>query len=635
MRRYQLIAGRSRWAALAVAVTAVVSLFMATAGAQAVVVSDQGVTAGVAMLPGTTAPAGLPVTSSGACNDPAMAFTPYLAYLPNSNQLCDRGGAVMHSNETFALTWDPLRRYWSGTRGYVEQFMRDVADGSGSLTSPYAVTTQYTDTSNTHAGNSSIYGGGCIDYGNPTGSGNSNTTCQFGATFATGPGNNYPNPENCATSGNSYTFSPAFSANDVCLTDGDIRRELQNIVPQTGMLTHVQAYHTPLVTVFLPPRAEVCLDTNNTLCSANSDSTVVKGQFCSYHSQVQMPDGTMVAYVVQPWTPYTGCDEPKLPPLGSNPTPEDVAKDAGSRLVSPTSAGQIAAITDPAMNAWVANSGLEINDNWNCMPYGADIDTVPVGSRSYAIQREFNNAAAISFDPNTYFGCAPDVLLNPNFVVPSAVDPGDVVVFDGSSTDSTLIVPNDKYVWDFGDGTGAVGPSVVHSYAKGGNFLVKLTVTDRGGNVATVTQSISVLGFNGLPVPPSNAPSGNPSNVGKSALGLKVRMQLLPQSLRSVLKRGISARLSANEPANGIAYVYVSRAVAKRRHLKGSVSRLGVLVARGTVASIKSGTMGLAFRLSHSTSARLKGLRHVKLTVRLTLNAGGANRTVVTAAGLY
>ncbi len=46
--------------------------------------------------------------------------------------LCYQGGAVMHKNETFALTWDPQRTYWSGTRGYVEQYLRDVADGSGS-----------------------------------------------------------------------------------------------------------------------------------------------------------------------------------------------------------------------------------------------------------------------------------------------------------------------------------------------------------------------------------------------------------------------------------------------------------------------------------------------------------------------
>jgi hypothetical protein len=58
--------------------------------------------------------------------------------------LCWQGGtigAVMHGNDTFALTWDPNRSYWAGTRNYVEQFLRDVADGSGTLTSPYDVTT--------------------------------------------------------------------------------------------------------------------------------------------------------------------------------------------------------------------------------------------------------------------------------------------------------------------------------------------------------------------------------------------------------------------------------------------------------------------------------------------------------------
>ena len=64
----------------------------------------------------------------------------------------------MHSNETFVLTWDPGRRYWSGTKDYVEQFLRDVADGSGTLTSPYALTGQYSD-SGGRAGNTSKFGG--------------------------------------------------------------------------------------------------------------------------------------------------------------------------------------------------------------------------------------------------------------------------------------------------------------------------------------------------------------------------------------------------------------------------------------------------------------------------------------------
>ena len=58
---------------------------------------------------------------------------------------CDSANAVMHGNETFAITWDPRRWDWATTRDYVEQYLRDVADGSGTFTSPYAVTSQYSD----------------------------------------------------------------------------------------------------------------------------------------------------------------------------------------------------------------------------------------------------------------------------------------------------------------------------------------------------------------------------------------------------------------------------------------------------------------------------------------------------------
>ncbi len=35
-----------------------------------------------------------------------------------------------------------------------------------------------------------------------------------------------------------------------------------------------------------------------------------------------------------------------------------------------------------------------------------------------------------------------------------------------------------SYMWDFGDGTSASGPSVEHTYSKQGEYLVSLTVTD-------------------------------------------------------------------------------------------------------------------------------------------------------------
>ena len=111
-------------------------------------------------------------------------------------------------------------------------------------------------------------------------------------------------------------------------------------------------------------------------------------------------------------------------------------------MVSPLSQGQLAAITDPALSAWYALDGSEINDN-GCIGFPKSLDQVTVGASGqnpYCLQREFNNAGAIASDPNAP-KCAPLVDLAPTFVVPSPIDAGDIVAFDGSVTDSTLLIP--------------------------------------------------------------------------------------------------------------------------------------------------------------------------------------------------
>src|SRR5690348_13249497 len=119
MRRLSLTAG----------LTLLLSLIVGTTAAQAIVVNDQGTQAGVAMVPGTQgnlATAGVnTVPPSSPCLDPAL---PPDLILPDTG-LCSHGGAVMHKNETFDLSWDPVRRDWATTRNYVEQFLKDVADG--------------------------------------------------------------------------------------------------------------------------------------------------------------------------------------------------------------------------------------------------------------------------------------------------------------------------------------------------------------------------------------------------------------------------------------------------------------------------------------------------------------------------
>jgi hypothetical protein len=619
---------------LLLSLTVVVSL-VAASGAQAVVVdinpsvagqttvpysaASVGDYAGVALVPGTSSlgSAGVPTVMSTVPSAEIPSCDPWLttdlSLLP-SFALCSHGGPVIAASETFALTWDPNRLYdgqvyGSLTRGYVEQFLKDVADGSGTLTSPYAVAAQYQGP-NGHAANSSTYGGACIDYGKPGG-----YTCQFGQTTGTGIGNNYPTTDNCTPS----------APDTVCLTDSQIRDELTRHFTSSQLVGHVPTVQTPVVVMLTPPGVEVCLNALSRLCSPNA--TAPAQLFCSYHGDMNF-GGREVAYIVQPFTPGTACDESNLPPLPANSTSQQIATDNGSRLVGPLSQAEIAAMVNPELNGWFANDGSEIND-FGCPAGGAPSDNAVVGTSTqnpYVLPPEFNNAGTIDTDPSVP-ECAHGVTLAPNFVVPSAAKPGDVVQFDGSITPSTLIIPQVGYVWDFGDGTAtAKGASVEHSYAKGGTYIVKLTTTDRGGDVASVSQTMSVLGANGQPVTPP------PSNHTNTAL--QARLLLLPQSLRTLLRTGLHLRVLSNEPADGFVTLSISRGAAKRAHIKTGRSST-VVVGRGTVSGVTTGTVNLHVKLSRGMAKKLGHLRHVNLTVRLVLTAAGGAHVAVDAAGRY
>jgi hypothetical protein len=599
--------------------------------------SDQSGYYGVALVPtsnarSTLATAKIPTVQSSSCSDPWLSSD--LALAPTG--LCyHHGGSVIHRNETFALTWDAQRRYWSGTRSYVEQFLRDVADGSGTLSSPYALTSQYRDAGG-RAENNSRYGGGCIDYGNPNDVSNKNTTCIFGSAVQTGPGNPYP-ASACPSTDDQVTGdgSLAMFGSNVpaqggggCLTDAQLRTELTAIVGHMGIIGHTQSGYTPLVVVLIPSRVEVCLDSAGTLCSANSDAPA---RFCSYHSHITV-DSHEVDYVVQPWTALTQCDEPDVPSIPPFPPPEVLSRNVGMRLVSPLSQGELAAITNPDLNSWFAEDGSEINDNGGCVPQSHGLDSVTVGSSSqnpYLLQREYNNGASIESDPFTYFGCAPNVILIPSFVVPSPIDQGEVVSFDGSDTESTLVVPNADYRWSFGDSSTGDGPSVVHTFARAGYYRVKLTVTDRGGNVRSVTQTVEVMQTDGQP-PASNSGGGH-----HGSSKFQVHLQLLPQSLKDVLHKGLEMRVRSNENADGFATLSIPRSAAKKAHVHGNRTPFGVVVGRGTISGIKDGTVSLRVRVSSSTASQLSHLAYLSLTLRLALVGKSGAHVTVQATGRY
>jgi hypothetical protein len=625
MRRYSLTT------CIATALTTVVSL-VAASGAQAVVVdlnpaangqttvtypADQSSYAGVTLVPGTRgnlANTGIPtVTSSMTCSDPALTsdFT-----LP-SEGLCSHGGPVAHANETFALVWDP-HPHADYAAPYVEQFLRDAADGSGGLGSPFSIATQYSDAGG-RAANSSLYGGGY--------------------DFAAG----YPANGCTVTGTHHYASTPGGLVdipNDICLTDAQIKTELQSMVTQNGIIGRTQPGHTPVLVLLTPPGVETCLDASGNLCSANSDPTHAPGsvanpapQFCSYHSQVNV-GGTVLDYVVQPWSTQTPCDEPDAQPsLPSGAVdPDTLVQAMGARLVSPLSEAMIATLVNPGLNGWFALDGSEINDN-GCVPLSLGLDKATVGNSTYYLQREFNNAGLMVDDPFVA-PCSPSVGLDPQFVVPSPIDAGDVVQFDGAESRSTLLVPRSNFSWTFGDGTSATGPSAVHSYSSGGTYTATLKVTDRGGNVATIAQQVVVLGSSGQIVPPSLAPPT--SQTGKSAAkpALSVRVALAPQGLKGILSSGVSLNVTANQSANGILTLSIPRSAAKRAHIRTGHSS-SVVIGRGTISGIHSGSNHLHVHLPKATASKLKRLGHVTLTIRLSLVAQGGHRITVDAAGHY
>ena len=596
--------------------TVVAGVFSGVASAGAVVIdpaktsstpveyktSEDGSYVGVALAPGTRGNlpnAEIPeVTTTGKCNDliPADLIRPKM---PESG-LCWHEGPVMHGNETFALVWDPLRQSFATTKEYVEQFLKDVADGSGTLTSPYAVTSQYTDKSG-RAANASLYGGACEDFGVHGGS-----ACSFSSSSEPlRPGHEYAPEEGCPATGTNDFYRPEprpepspeieEGPNHVCLTDAQLKSEITSMVEQTGIIGRTQPGYTPLLVLLTPTGVETCLYAAGKLCSANGSltppppkisakgigGTIEEGEyqieityvtaageglptvpetvttsgststikiesppaaygatgwyayvtqpngeifarqqslpmaigepftltappatgpepepnpyFCSYHAQVNV-GGTKVDYVVQPWTAMTACDEPEAPVItvGKAFEPKALETQLGEQLVSPLSQSHIAAVVNPEMNGWFALDGSEIDDN-GCRPLEEGLDAVTVAGKGYLLRREFNNGWLLNSDPYV-FRCAPSVRLEPKFVVPSPIDAGKVVAFDGSVSPSTLVVPAAGYAWEFGDGTKGTGPSVEHTYAQGGSYPVKLTLTDRGGYVESVTQTINVIG---------------------------------------------------------------------------------------------------------------------------------------------
>jgi PKD repeat protein len=77
----------------------------------------------------------------------------------------------------------------------------------------------------------------------------------------------------------------------------------------------------------------------------------------------------------------------------------------------------------------------------------------------------------------------------------TAADPGSI--------DQTGLV----YAWDFGDGARGSGPMVSHSYPQPGDYVLRLTVSDKDGGQGSDTATVRVTAVNQAPLAVVSAPS--------------------------------------------------------------------------------------------------------------------------------
>lgn len=516
------------------------------------------------------------------------------------------GGPVLHSSVSYVIYWDPTGRYNNEWQQLIDGYMQSVGAEKGTLRDVFALDGQYRDASG-RAANESIFRGAYTD---------------------AAP---YPTSGNCVD-------KPA--AAPVCLTDEQIRTELQKVIA-SGKLPG--ATGTPVYYVLTPPGVTVCTDgggTGNCSDSTTSSPTPPNG-ICGYHSAINPAGPSPTIYAVQPWVAGNAGSviSPEAPTVTRSPTAETMAcqdnrlfdepnqlsghnldgewtEGLADVIINQLSVEQQNVVTDPLLNGWYQESTkAEQSDmcQFNFGPPPVKLPTIPeeqqpahaqiisnesLGGRSYYMQWAFDSVGLTAGKGRT---CWSGVTLEAHYTAPNPVNSGDVVAFDATESTITLnahtegLPANEPfaapvYTWNFGDGstvTGINAASEFHSYQYGGTYNVALTVTDSSGNSNTFTKQLTVVG------PPNPAATTSTSGAGTPAA-----------STQSAAAPAPAAAPSSSPKAKPVA-----AAAAVSRSLRG-VLRRGLVVRY----SVSEQVVGHVEVLLASSIAHRVGLRGAPAT---------------------
>jgi hypothetical protein len=359
-------------------------------------------------------------------------------------------------------------------------------------------------------------------------------------------------------------------------------------------------------------------------------------------------------------------------------------------IVSQIGVQQQNIVTNPLLNAWKDEAGNEVTDECrNFFAGGQSGGSVTANELTFAgtlynqsfagANANINDAFNLAAGRLPYPGvpCMTGIDLAPQFTAPNTVNTGELVGFDGMESDITL--NNDvgyskttgaeepkyaTYKWNFGDKTPEVtgyapgapslnspetspcelpwkapcAASTYHSYQYGETYNVTLTITDTGGNTASVTEPITVVGpprpSNTTPTSGSSAP-GSPAPATPQAPVVVappptptpapvVTGFAVSTSLKKVLKGGLPVRYSTNEQVAGSIQVLLESSIAKRLGVHGATATglpkgtpRSIVVGTAVLVTTKAGQGTLRIKFSARTASRLKHTRKLKLMLRL------------------
>ncbi len=199
----------------------------------------------------------------------------------------ESGNVVLHGSNDYAIYWDPNKQFHHEWLVNLDGFFQALGElGEAPLGTVFGELGQYRDRSNLVTPFHAIFKGAYSD------------TTKFPTAGCTDP-------------------NPLFQGAVTCLTDAQLREQLQSFIATHGLPKGMSTVYFLLT----PPGVTVCVDATATHCSdyklsakeeaeEKRESVSYKDSFCSYHGDINPDNATegdanTILYAAIPWTAGT------------------------------------------------------------------------------------------------------------------------------------------------------------------------------------------------------------------------------------------------------------------------------------------------------------------------------------------